>query len=89
MFILAILNYLNDLRVKNHKDWVFPNFLVLIFTYVFVFSKIKHKEDRFLLPIFPFIFLFIADFVYKMMLKFIKYKLFIPFMIILGLGISF
>lgn len=89
IFLLAILNYLYELRTTNYKEWVFPHFLVLIFSYVIVFSKIKHKEDRFLLPVFPFIFLVVADFVYKMIVKFVKYKLFIPFMIILGLGIAF
>lgn len=40
----------------------FNHFLVLTLTYLFVFSKIPHKETRFLLPIFPFLFLMTGNF---------------------------
>jgi hypothetical protein len=35
-------------------------------TYIFVFSIIPHKEDRFILPMLPFLFLILANFYSKL-----------------------
>ena len=63
IFYLSILYNINRLRIS----FKFPHILVLILTYIIVFSYIPHKEDRFLLPVFPFIFLLISSFVLKIM----------------------
>jgi hypothetical protein len=41
--------------------------LILVMTYVLIFSFIPHKEDRFLLPIIPFVFMILFDFIIKIM----------------------
>lgn len=43
----------------------FPYFLTLSLFYLFIFSLIPHKEDRFILPIMPFLFLLIGNFIHK------------------------
>ncbi len=61
LLVLAISYNIGECR----KKLLFPHMLVLVVSYVYVFSLIAHKEDRFLLPIAPFIFLIIGNYVYK------------------------
>jgi hypothetical protein len=71
--------------MKAIKKLEFPHFLVLCLSYIMVFSYIPHKEDRFILPIYPFFFLLIGDFILKIVRKFHKYEKGISFLFCLVL----
>lgn len=64
--IAAICNNINECRSKRE----FPHFLVLVFTYTLAFSMIPHKEDRFVVPIIPYLLILAGDFTYKQMKKY-------------------
>jgi hypothetical protein len=73
-----VLNNLNEFRRKK----VFPFFVVMAFNYILIFSLIGHKEDRFILPVYPFLIMLMGDFVLKqlktnqkIMLKFLAVAL--------------
>jgi hypothetical protein len=73
ILVLAIAN-------NFHESWEkkeFPHFLVLVTTYLAVFSSIPHKEDRFLLPIYPFLFLILSQFMVKLIKIYNQYEKYI------------
>jgi hypothetical protein len=44
----------------------FPYFIVLAFTYIFAYSMVPHKEDRFIMPVLPFLFLIAGEVINKL-----------------------
>ena len=79
--VLLVFGVINNLREFTQKK-VFPFFVVMAFNYIFIFSMIGHKEDRFILPLYPFFILLMGDFVLKqlktnqkIMLKFLAVAL--------------
>ena len=56
LLIFAIKRHITECRKKE----LFPYFLVMAISYIYIFSLIPHKEDRFILPIVPFLFLIIG-----------------------------
>lgn len=46
-------------------------------TYVIIFSSIPHKEDRFLLPIYPFLILIISEYLLLILKAFNRYEKYI------------
>jgi phosphatidylinositol glycan class B len=61
--LLGIINNLYECKSKRQ----FPYIVVLMSTYIVVFSLIPHKEDRFVLPTIPFMLLIAGDYLYKKM----------------------
>lgn len=53
---------------------VFPYLPILILTFIVTFSYIPHKEERFLLPIYPFCFLLMGKLINKTFKKCNKYE---------------
>jgi hypothetical protein len=58
--VAAICNNINECRSKKE----FPHFLVLVSTYTLAFSMIPHKEDRFVVPVIPYLLILAGDFTY-------------------------
>jgi uncharacterized membrane protein len=64
--VAGILNNINECRHKQE----FPFFVVLVFTYTLAFSMIPHKEDRFIVPVMPYLLILAGDFMYKQMKRY-------------------
>lgn len=64
--VAGIINNINECRHKM----VFPYFVVLVFTYTLAFSMIPHKEDRFVVPVMPYLLILSGDFMYKQMKRY-------------------
>jgi phosphatidylinositol glycan class B len=64
MVIFVFAAIYNNIK-ESRQTKQFPSLLVIIIAYTFTFSMIPHKEDRFLMPILPFVFLILGDFIYK------------------------
>ena len=67
MFLVLIAAIVFDL-MQCLKKKEFPHFFVLVITFLISFSLIPHKEDRFILPVIPFLILILGNFIYHMML---------------------